>query len=407
MTIDSWLRRPLLRAGLLVACVAFGLGFLGSAFTQGPPADTAHFDVYAEGDTIHLLTGHGKKGGPSILLFHRASKDGGATWSKPVRVNAGSERLSAHHPGENPSIAGSGNRLVVAWTAPRPNARRGGLIQTAASDDGGATWKNGPSPFSDAAGSQTFMRMVAASGSAGSVGNAASRTLHMVWLDSREGRQGLRYARSPDLGGTWGRDTALVPRTCDCCWNSIATRADGEVSVLFRGGEPRDMMHMASNDGAKWNTPASIGGFDWRINGCPHVGGALALRDKAMHALVWTGKDGAQGLYHAALGAGDAAWSKPARLGSDDAKNADLTVTADGTLIAAWDESGARNSPLRMARSTDGRQWSAPETIPAKAEATHPRVVATSKGATLLWLEGSPWNGARLFANGREIPSAL
>jgi hypothetical protein len=402
MKIDFWPRgQRMARTGLLVACVAFGLGFLGSAFTQSPPADTAHFDVYAEGDTIHLLTGHGKKGGPSILLFHRASKDGGATWSKPVRVNAGSERLSAHHPGENPSIAGSGNRLVVAWTAPRINARRGGLIQTATSDDGGATWKSGPSPFSDAAGSQTFMRMVAASGTAATT----SRALHMVWLDSREGRQGLRYARSPDLGGTWGKDMALAPRTCDCCWNSIATRSDGEVSVLFRGGEPRDMMHMASIDGATWNAAAPVGAFDWRFNGCPHVGGALAVRDKAMHALVWTGKDGAQGLYHAALGA--AAWSKPVRLGGDDAKNADLTVTSDGTLIAAWDEFGARGSPLRMARSADGRQWSAPETIPAKAEATHPRVVATAKGATLLWLEGSPWNGARLFANGREIPSAL
>lgn len=59
---------------------------------------------------------------------------------------------------------------------------------------------------------------------------------------------------------------ALAPRTCDCCWNSIATRpaASGasEVSVLYRGGDPRDMMHMASTDGSKGNTPTSIGGFD-------------------------------------------------------------------------------------------------------------------------------------------------
>lgn len=414
MSLQVWCRNTwhqftlLLRSRAVMAAgsLAFGLGLLGSAHTQAPPADTAHFDVYAEGDTIHLLTGHGKKGGPSILLFHRASKDGGVTWSKPVRVNAGTERLSAHHPGENPSIAGHGNRLVVAWTAPRPNARRGGLIQTAVSDDGGITWKNGPSPFSDAAGSQTFMRMVASAGS--------GRAMHMVWLDSREGRQGLRYARSPDLGATWGKDIALVPRTCDCCWNSIATRpgsnVDGEVSVLFRGNEPRDMMHMASGNGTKWNSPASIGGFDWRINGCPHVGGALAVKDKALHALVWTGKDNAQGLYHATqttTGSGENVWSKPARLGGEDAKNADLTVTPDGQLIAVWDEPGARGSPLRMARSADGLKWSAPETIAAKAEATHPRVVATPKGPVALWFEGSPWNGARLMINGREVPSAL
>ena len=408
----------LARTALLAASAAFGLGITTAALTQSPPADTAHFDVYAEGGTIHLLTGHGKKGGPSILLFHRTSQDGGVTWSKPVRVNGGSGTLSAHHPGENPSIAGSGQRLVVAWTAPRLNARRGGLIQTAVSDDGGTSWKNGPSPFSDATGSQTFMRMVAA-GNSGSNSGA----LHLVWLDSREGQQGLRYARSPDLGATWGKDVALAPRTCDCCWNSIAApHGSGEVSVLYRGGEPRDMMHMASTDGAKWNAPASIGRFDWRINGCPHVGGALALRGQALHALVWTGKDGVQGLYHAALGAGGAdgatgagaigatgaaGWSNSVRLGGEDAKNADLTLAADGSLVAVWDEPGARGSPLRMARLGDGRQWSTPEMIAAKAEATHPRVVATPKGVVTLWLEGSPWNGARLFANGREVPSAL
>ena len=406
--------RSTLQIGTLLAGLCSALLFSPLALAQSVATDVAHFDVYAEGDTIHLLTGHGKKGGPSILLFHRVSKDGGANWSKPVRVNAGTERLSAHHPGENPSIAGSGNRIVVAWTAPRPNARRGGLIQTVVSDDGGATWKNGPSPFADVAGSQTFMRMVAASNSGAApsaAGGAPARAMHMVWLDSREGRQGLRYAKSDDLGASWGKDIALAPRTCDCCWNSIATRTGAgganEVSVLYRGGEPRDMMHMASTDGTRWNTPASIGGFDWRVNGCPHVGGALAVRDKTLHTLVWTGKEGVQGLYHAALGAsasaGDASWSKPKKLGTDDAKNADLTVAQDGSLIAVWDEATGRGSPLRMAKSMDGSAWGAVETIAANREATHPRVVATSKGAAVFWFEGSPWNNARLLVNGREI----
>ena len=177
--------------------------------------------------------------------------------------------------------------------------------------------------------------------------------------------------------------------------------------MLYRGDEPRDMMHMASSDGSKWNTPASIGGFDWRVNGCPHVGGALAVRDKTLHTLVWTGKDGLQGLYHAALsaagGAADATWNKPKKLGTDDAKNADLTVAQDGSLIAVWDESTGRGSPLRMAKSADGSTWSAVETIAANREATHPRVVATSKGAVVFWFEGSPWNSARLLVNGREI----
>ena len=185
------------------------------------------------------------------------------------------------------------------------------------------------------------------------------------------------------------------------------------------------MMHMASTDGVKWNTPAAIGNFDWRIQGCPHVGGALAVRGTALHALVWTGKEGALGLYHSALSssagtsasaasATNAAWSKPFKLGTDDAKNADLTITTDGTLVAVWDEAGGSGSPLRLARSTDGSAWSTPQTIAASREATHPRVVAAGgtlvakpPAPTVLWLEGSPWNGARLFSNGREVPSPL
>lgn len=366
-----------------------------TAPSHAQSADFAHFDVATDGDTIHLLTGQGKKGAPEIPLYHRVSKDGGATWSRPVRVNRDSDRLLAHHPGENPSIVAAGNRVVVAWSALRANARRAGLIATMLSEDGGATWKPGPTPFEDAAGSQTFMRL-----------SADGAALHMVWLDSRDGRQGLRYARSPDGGKTWAKDVALAPRTCDCCWNSIAARPGGEVSVLYRGGDPRDMLHMASKDGVTWPAPASIGGFDWRINACPHVGGALAVQGQVLHSLVWTGKEGAQGLYHASLPAGGAAWSRPRRLGTEDAKNADLAVAPDGSLVAVWDEPGARGSPLRTARSRDGgANWSAAETIPANRDATHPRVAATSKGTVTLWFEGQPWSGAKLLANGRPVES--
>ncbi|MEO7402383.1 MAG: sialidase family protein, partial [Burkholderiales bacterium] len=239
--------------------------------------DIAHFDIYTDGDAIHLLTGHGKKGDPAIALFHRRSIDGGKTWSAPVRVNADTDRLSAHHPGENPSIAASGDRVIVAWTSPRTNARRGGLIASTISADGGKTWQLGPAPYEQEAGSQTFMEL-AASGS----------TLHMVWLDSREKMQSLRYARSADFGKTWSRDTLLAPRTCECCWNSLAVAADGSVSALYRGESPRDMMHVGSRDGVSWTKPASVGGFDWKINACPHVGGSIVNAGKSIHSLAWT-----------------------------------------------------------------------------------------------------------------------
>jgi BNR repeat-like domain len=356
--------------------------------------DIAHFDIATDGEAIHLLTGHGKKGDPAITLFHRRSTDGGTTWSAPVRVNADADRLSAHHPGENPSIAASGDRVIVAWTAPRPNARRGGLIASMISQDAGKTWQRGPAPFQQEAGSQTFMEIV-----------ASGNNLHMVWLDSREKQQSLRYARSNDFGKSWSADTLLVPRTCECCWNSLTVGADGTVGALYRSENPRDMMHVGSIDGKTWSKPVSVGGFDWQIRACPHVGGAITHSGKTMHALSWTGKDERWGVYHSSSADGGTTWSRAQRIGTDDARHADLSTTPDGTVVAVWDEPANRVTTLKSARLAPGAsQWSAPQTVATLGSGgAFPRVAATKAGVATFWIEGEPRRGAALKVNGREL----
>ena len=134
----------------------------------------------------------------------------------------------------------------------------------------------------------------------------------------------------------------------------------------------------------------------------------VATDGDTIHLLSGQGKKGAAeiALFHR-LSKDGGTWSKPRRLGSEDAKNADLAVAADASLVAVWDDRSGAGSPLRMARSRDaGANWSAVETIAANRDATHPRVVATSRGTLTLWFEGQPWSGAKLMANGRPIESA-
>ena len=308
-------------------------------------------------------------------------------------MNRDGDRLNAHHPGENPQLIAMGNRVFATWTALGPNERRGGTLAIALSDDGGATWRPGAVPFGGQKGAQTFPKMVAS----GSIA-------HMVWLDSRGGSQGLRYARSLDGGSSWADDRPLAPRTCDCCWNSVAAAPDGSVSALYRGHDPRDMMHIGSRDGKAWRNTGSVGGFDWRVQACPHVGGAL-VRDGAMlHALVWTGREGAWGLFHATSRDAGNSWSAPRRLGTEDARNADLARSPDGTLVAIWDEPGTGETAIRIARSSDaGVSWQQAERLPAARNATNPRVTATSRGTTTVWLEGAPYAGAVLKVNGAPL----
>jgi BNR repeat-like domain len=379
------------RIAALLVCLALA----AAVAAQPSGGNVAHYDVFVDRDVIHVLIGTGKKGAPDIALWHVRSADGGAIWSKPARVNRQSDRLSAHHPGENPQIAAMDDRVVVVWTQQRPGSHHGGALATAISDDGGTTWKPGATPTPPRAGSQTFAEFA-----------SDGKTLHMAWLDSRDGRQGLRYARSTDRGDSWAADRALAPRTCDCCWNSLTPLADGGVAVFYRADEPRDMMLLTSRTGEAWRNHGSIGQFNWQVRGCPHVGGALVARHNTIHTLVWNGKDDTFGLYAISSTDAGTTWSRPRKLGTDDARNADLAVTESGELHAVWDESGPRTSAIQKSRSTDGGQtWTAPERIAAGAELTYPRTAATRHGVAVFWLDGSPRRGSSIVVNGKPLPA--
>jgi len=376
------------------ACLAALTIVIASGAARAQQPNVAHYDVYADRDTIHALVGTGRKGEPEIALWHVRSDDGGATWSAPVRVNRPDDRLSAHHPGENPQIAASGNRVVAVWTQPRAGARRGGLVATAVSDDGGRTFRPGPAPFASDKGSQTFAELA-----------TDGKVMHMAFLDSRDGRQSLRYARSTDLGASWTADRPVAPRTCDCCWNSVAALPDGGAALYFRGAEPRDMMLATSRTGEAWRNLGSIGKFNWQVQACPHVGGALATNGTAIHALAWNGRDEQFGLFHVKSADAGSTWTAPRKLGTDDARNADIALTREGHLVAVWDQVATFSSSIQRARSTDdGHTWSAAEQVASASDLSYPRVIATKHGVATFWVDGSLRRGARIVANGKPLP---
>lgn len=362
------------------------------------PAGVATFDVSADGDTIHVLAGSGVKGDPALGLWHRRSDDGGRTWSEAVRVNRGGEAVFAPHPGENPQIAARGVRVIATWTlAGAQGGHGGGPIATALSADGGKSWRAGPNPADDRSTRyHGLLELV-----------ATPNAWHLVWLHGTDRRQGLHYASSTDDGATWKASRVLDDYTCNCCWNRVVTGPGSAIGVLYRGGEPRDMMLATSSDGASWKRLGAVGGFGWAFNGCPHVGGALALGTdgRTLHALVWTGRDGAVGLYHLASTNGGASWSAPRRIGSEEAKNADLALAADGTLVAVWDQLDGATSTVYRAQSRDGgKTWTSPERLSDPAlRATYPRLAATQRGVAVFWLETRPGSGAALKADGREL----
>jgi len=339
-------------------------------------------DVSADGDAIHLLTADYQADGKPALM-HQRSTDGGRTWSAPVRADVGPTAPSSPHRGMDAQIAATGNQLVAVWMTKGTGLFDSGPMATAISQDGGKSWWPGPNPADDG---------LTTGHSFADISADASGAFHLVWLDSRDGRQGLRYARSIDGGKNWQKNQTLKTDTCECCWNKLATGPKGPL-VLFRDKKPRDMAIFASsNGGSKWSKPSTVGKFAWDFNGCPHVGGGLATElagtDTFIHSVVWTGMAEKSGTYHLASRDNGRTWSKPQRLGSSSARRADIAAGPKGVALV-WEESGDGETAIVIATSKDnGKTWSEPARInDAGLSAAYPRILGTVDGFRVFWTE--------------------
>jgi hypothetical protein len=374
-----------------------------SVIATAAPAPAGHssegsgaigLDVYAQDGVLDLLVA--SREGQATELRHQRSRDGGRTWSAPVPVPLGAGGLHTPNRGADPQVAARGDRVVVLWTRPGASRFGSGPLATAVSNDGGRTWSAGANPADD--------RSQDGHGYADLVVDAAGR-FHAVWLDSRDGGQGLRAARSTDGGATWSANATLDSRTCECCWNALHTSGAQGVRVIYRDKDPRDLAVAASDDGGgTWTRLGPAGAFRWSFEGCPHVGGALARTAARLHALAWTGEDAHAGLHVLASLDDGRTWGPPRRLGSARAHRGDLAA-AGRTLAAAWDEPAEGGRGIHAALSTDeGRTWTTPRRLSEAAwNASVPLVVATGSGFRVFWTEAqgqapARWQSAEITA---------
>lgn len=317
-------------------------------------------DLWSDGRSLHLLLGAGDR------IEHVRSADAGRTWSKPAALPAKPYRTETG----DIQLAGEGERLLAVWTTAGPGPMKSGPLAAAVSSDGGRTWKPAPAP---AAGAGVHGRRFV------DVARAGGRW-HAVWLDRQDNAE-LRYSSWDGKAKAWEPERTLDDDVCECCWNTLA--AEGRtLTVLYRDRQPRDLTLLRSADGGKtWSQPSRPGGFGWAFNGCPHVGGGLT---PGGDVLVWTGKEGEEGVYHVSAG------GRKRRLGGDKSRFGDIAA-GGGRLAAVWTEGRSVVGAL----SADGRSWSKPERL--AEQGTHPRVVAAEGGFRVFWVEKDKgWKSAVL-----------
>src|SRR5215203_4057395 len=104
----------------------------------------------------------------------------------------------------------------------------------------------------------------------------------------------LYYASLRD-GETFSHNRRLDGDACPCCKTSTVVSDKGRVAIGFRkvfDGEFRHIAVTSLNDfGDAWSQPARVSDDRWRIDACPVSGPALRFRGNSLEVAWYSGAD--------------------------------------------------------------------------------------------------------------------
>ena len=380
--------------------------------------------VAASGSFVTAVWGASREGRADV--YAAVSRDGGASFMAPVRVNVveGEARLGGELPPRvslTPPRAGGTPGIAVLWTSRGTSTQ----VKLSRSDDGG----------------QSFSAPVAlqAAGAEGDRGwtslTVDSRgAIHAAWLDHR-GLAAAKPARgsAPSHGSGAHDGAAMAQRSgfyfatageperelskgvCYCCKTALAAGPDdmlvGAWRHVYRGNVRDIALTVSRNGGRTFSSPARVSEDGWAINGCPDDGPAVAVDGSGTIHVAWPtvipGAEPEGAIFYTT--SQDGVTFKPrSRIPTETRRPAhpQIVVLGDGRVAVAWDErrDGASVASLRIvSRSPAGDPVIGPAVaISPDGAATYPVLAATAKGVVAVWSTGgaSPAVWARII----ELP---
>jgi hypothetical protein len=380
--------------------------------TLGVPArGNDHVSAAADGAFVALVWAASAAGATDI--YSAVSRDGGASFGAPVRVNAVAGQAAANTE-QPPRVVLLPQRnappeLIVVWTARTSGGTR---LLSARSHDGGATFgKSSIVPGSEAAGNRGWHAI------------AVDRRgqVHAVWLDHRDAAAGesagahehqhgtaasraggdgvTRAQRSQLYVGTLDGPAAhgIVRGVCYCCKTALVAGGDGALFLAWRHvypGNRRDIAFAASRDGGRtFSAPVRVSEDQWVLDGCPENGPALALDDAQRIHVVWPtlvtdrGRETLR-LFHASTRDGRTFSARSALPAVGAAYHPQLVRSPDGTLYVAWDEFVNGGRRLRVARGRPdaaGAVRFEPVQVNGGAAAVAPAIAAGATHLIVAW----------------------
>jgi len=228
-------------------------------------------------------------------LYLETSNDAGDSFDEKVRVNSTEGEVSSH--GESSPRLAIRNRgeFYVLWQA-RKEGGESSELHFARSTGWGESFTKSISvdPTSP---SQNFFNLAL----------SPQGVVYATWLDGRDrgkGKQGssaVYIARSTNKGVSFEPAVRVSLDSCPCCRPWISFSGENNVHVGWRRvleENVRDIFISTSTDGGKtFAAGVRVAEDNWKINGCPHSGPAMAHIGNRLYASWATVRDEKAQLY--------------------------------------------------------------------------------------------------------------
>lgn len=344
----------------------------------------------ASDGTLHLTWGGEKQDDRGVFYLQVPPKQ--ENYPDPIRVSPPNTPVATLH--EPPALAlGPKNDVYITWTTPHPKANGklfASLLLLSRSLDGGKTFLP-PSRVNDdeAVTGHSFDHVTV----------SPNGSVHVAWLDSREGKKDpATYSSvSRDQGATLSPSLKIDEPSCVCCRTFATTTQDGTVFLTWRKifpGSIRETVVARSTDDGQTFSPAVIVGHDnWVYEGCPHRPATMGVDKQGRLYVTWytEGPDDTPGVYFAYSDDQGKSFTPRRQLNMSKGTFPDhpqLAVNQEGHLLVTWEEQSPVRREVVFSSSLDrGHTFSAPHKLNTQ-KSKSPSVTLNNQGqGVIAWLE--------------------
>jgi len=345
----------------------------------------------------------------SQALYYQVSTDNGVKFSASKRIPIADEKISARN--ENrPKIAFDNNQGVyLSWAMPRERKYTADIRFSFSSDYGKSF--SAPITLNDDGllTGHSFNEMVV----------NEQGDVSIVWLDGRlkeinknetnNGSAIFMATANMKKSPTDFSDRALVNQvsvnntlvnhsfvnkevvngTCVCCRLAIDYNSKGNLAILWRHIYGDNIREFALTTLNEQKIPYQVSYDHWKINGCPHQGGALSIDDDNRYHLVWFNQgDKGKGIFYANSDNAGETLTAPLAVGEQAAQAAHPHMSEqNGIVDIVWLQFTGKEHQLWHQRSGDkGNKFTAAQIIAtAKNGADRPFIVHKEGKSYVSW----------------------